>query len=53
MDIGGLNYSYQIETLMELIDSKNDTTNIKDAVYDQFIVEKMYESAEKNTLIKC
>ena len=53
MDIGGLNYSYQIETLMELIDSKNDTTNIKDAVYDQFIVEKMYERAEKNTLIKC
>ncbi len=53
MDIGGLNYSYQIEKFIELIDSKNSVTNIQDAVYDQYIVEKLYESAEKSALTKC
>lgn len=53
MDIGGLNYSYQIATLIELMDSQCKTTNIQDAVYDQFIVEKLYESSEKNILITC
>lgn len=53
MDIGGLNYSYQIEKFIELIDSKGTVTNIQDAVYDQYIVEKLYESAEKSALTKC
>lgn len=53
MDIGGLNYSYQMENFLNLVQGKDAETNICDAVYDQLIVEKLYESADKKRIVKC
>ena len=53
MDIGGLNYSYQMEKFLNLVQGKDHESNISDAVYDQFIIEKLYESAKKKEMVKC
>lgn len=53
MDIGGLNYSYQMEKLLNIVKEKDNETNICEAVYDQLMVEKLYESADEKRIVKC
>lgn len=54
MDIGGINYSQQIASFLHMIEDMSIMeTNLKDAVYDQMIIEDMYKSTETKKTIIC
>jgi predicted dehydrogenase len=52
MDVGGVLYSNQMQHFIDMLDKKSELkSNLFDAVYDQKIIEKIYESAERKEIV--
>lgn len=50
MDVGGILYSKQMEAFFDVLNGKTEA-NIAGAVYDQFVISKIYDSVNNNTKI--